>query len=195
MKEILLEWTYWIPILVSVGILLLYSILSEGRWAFASLLVGEAIALIYFLISPAYETTVLLAVVLSCALDSLIVNWKKFSLIERGLCIVLILLPFIVCGSMETLKKAGVFISMLFQSLLSIIYILPRRKYRQEGKLKCFSLWIAQVIVVLILMLPGWFMVDFRSSLLLNSEASLGHALFLMPVMAMFPVALRDLLC
>lgn len=193
MKELLSEWTYWMPILAGIGVLLLYGTLSEGKGAFAALLAGEAVALIYFAISPEFETSVLLAIVLSCALDGLIVNWKKPSLIKRVVHIVLILLPLIICGIVETHKKTGVFIPMLFQFLLSIIYVLPRRKYRQEGRLKCFSLWVAQVIVVGILMLPGLLLFDFRMSYVFNHEISLGTAVFLMPVIAMLPVALYDL--
>ena len=194
MKELLSEWTYWMPILVGIGILLLYGTLSGGKGPLAALLAGEAVALIYFIILPEFEASVLLAIVLSCALDGLIVNWKNPSLIKRAVYIVLFLLPLIICGIMESYKKTGVFIPMLFQFLLSIIYVLPRRKYRQDGRLKCFSLWGAQVIVVGILMLPGLFLFDFRLSYVLNHEISIGTAVFLMPVIAMLPFALYDLL-
>ena len=186
MKEILVEWTYWRPILVSVGILMLYHILSEGRWACAALLAGETIALSGFLMSPKGETTVLLSIVLSCALAGLISGWKKSSLVGRVARIVLVLIPLVICG-----RAGELFVFMLFQFLLSVIYVLPSRKYRQEGKLKCFALWIAQFIVVMLITLP---MVNFRISLLWNSEASFGIAILLMPVIAMLPVALFDLL-
>ena len=194
MKELLSEWIYWAPILVSAGILLLYSTLSEKKWAILMLLAEATVALIFFAVFPQSETSVLPAVVLSLALDGLVSNWKKHSLNKRAVDIALILLPLIICGIMETNKKTGVFVPMLFQFLLSIIYVLPRRKYRQEGQLRCFSLWGAQVAVVGILMLPGLFLFDFRISYFLNHEASFGTALFLMPVIAALPAALADLL-
>lgn len=185
MDGLLLTWTYWLPILVSIGILLLYSILSEGRWAFATLLAGEVIALGYFLFLPENEVIVLPTIAMTCAVDRLIAGRKESSWVERAACIVFILLLIVVCG------RAGVFVFMLFQFLLSAIYILPRRKCRQDGKLKCFSLWIAQFIVLALLVLPT---VNFRVSHLFSSEASVGVIIILMPVIAVFPVALWDVL-
>lgn len=176
MKELFSAWSYWVPVLISIGILLLYRI-AAGRWSFAALLLAEIISAAYFLVLPTLESAVLPSIALSCVFDRLIAGWKKSSWPERIACIILAIIPVVICGS------AGVFIILLFQFLLSIIYILPRRKYWQEGKLKCFSLWIAQLIVFLILSLPQS----------LNREASFGIAIYLMPVIATLALALYDL--
>ena len=131
------------------------------------------------------EETVMVAIMLACALYRLIGRWKSSSVLGRAAGVVLVLFPLVIGGC-----AGDLFVFVLFQFLLAIIYILPCRKYRQEGKLKCFSLWIAQFIVLMLLVLPT---VNFRISLLWRSEASFGYAILMMPVVTVLPVVLFDL--
>lgn len=198
MKELLTLWTYWLPVLLSAAVLLLYAVLLPRRGPLIPLAIVMVITLIYFAVIPKERftfSTVLVSVSLACALDGLIGWWRTASPAIRIGLLVLVIVPLVICGVAEATYSTGTFILFLFLFLLSAIYILPRRQYAQGKPGRHLALWAAQLVVVCIFTLPGIIQMDFRILYYLNSEGGLITGLWLMPTLACIPLVIYDIYC
>ena len=199
MNELLTQWGYWVPILLSTIILLLYAVLISRSAPLIPLIPATLILLLYLLITSQYFNafhycfTLPVVIPFTCAADCLFREWRSSSKIKCTALIIFLLLPLVFYGVFEAIYAGDSWGSLFVHFLMTAVYVFPRNRYAKGYPGRHLSLWAVQWIIMLLITFPSLIQFGFRILFVLKYETGLLLGIWLAPVLACTPLLAYDL--